>query len=256
MLTQSGAGVGVFLGLFEVCFGAVDGLVVGVGVALEAFNLHDEYAGGGGGADGFDDALGGLVGGGWVGAVDAFDGDAAEVGGLGAVGEGVEGVAGGGGGEGEAVVFDEEEQGEVFAGGFAYGFVEIALLGGAVADGSENDGGGWVVFEGVGDAGGLQDVGTDKGGGTHDVELAVGGEGGHAAAGGVGVGAAEEAVEDGLIGDAAGIGEGAVAVVKVEPVVGLKVGGKEGAGFVSGGGDVEEDFAALGGVGLKLIGIA
>lgn len=194
--------------------------------------MHDEDAGCGGGADGLNDALGGLVGGGWIGSVNVFDGDAAEVGGLGAVREGVEGVAGGGGGEGEAVVFDEEEEGEVFAGGFADGFIKIALLGGAIAYGCEDDGA-WRFFESVGDSSGLKDVGTDKGGGAHDVELAVGGEGGHPATCRVGVGTTEEPIKNGLIGDTAGVGEGAIAIVKMEPVMGLEVGGEEGAGFVS-----------------------
>ncbi len=97
-------------------------------------------------------------------------------------------------------------------------------------------------------ADGLEALGCGRGGRGDDVEFGAGPVGGHLAAAAGGVSSGADSLEEMLFdGGAEGQREGAVAVVGKEPVVrgAERKGGGDEEGFVSGAGDLEEDFLLI-----------
>jgi hypothetical protein len=242
------AGDGVLVGPGGDLVGAaVAGVVVGVGVRLDAVGEGFDDGGAAAGAGAVRGPGDGGVDGRGVVAVDAHTGRAV-AGGL--VGEG----AGGGlFGEGDAdrvlVVLDQEDDGRAAYGRVVDGFVEVALAGGAVADVGEGDGVVAAHAGGVGESGGVQALGGQRGalgGGAVGVRVVAA------------VAVAPEEGQDLHRVDAAGEQGDALAVGGEEPVGGAQ--GEHGrglAGFLAAGGGVDGEAALPGeGGGLPVEGAA
>jgi hypothetical protein len=186
-----------------------------------------------------------------------------------------------GDGDSVAVVLDYDEDGEFEVGSDADGFPELALGGGAFADGDVDD---FVAVEvdgveltvvafallcgfgmlgevegGFGAAYGLEALRGGGGGLRDDVELRAGPVRGHLAAAAGRVGSRADGLEEVFFdGGAEGEREAAVAVVGEEPVVGgaEREGGGDEQGFVASAGDLEKDLLLIFEDDLAVVGTA
>src|SRR5450432_25468 len=183
-----------------------------------------------------------------------------------------------GDGDGVVVVLHADQEREFHEGRGVHGFPELTLAGGAVAEGDVDDfvavegyvlefaivavgfagGVGKVpeVASGFGAAYGLEDLGSSAGGLRNDVEVFEGPVGGHLASTGAGIIGCAYGSEEHFVGRAAqGEAESAVAIVRIEPVVGglESEAGGDAEGFVASPGNLkkdlllalEEDFAVV-----------
>ena len=173
-------------------------------------------------------------------AVDGRGGDVVAAGALGDVADGHLLLAGLG--DRVAVVLAEEDHGQLVDGGEVHGLVEVALRGGALAEVDDRDLVQPSQFRGVGDAGGVRQVGGDHAGAGDDALLGEGPVVGHLASARVGVVGLREEVEHDLLGAHAEHDHHAgVAVVGQHPVdASLEgVGGADLGGLVAGAGHGE-----------------
>ena len=127
------------------------------------------------------------------------------------------------------------------------GLPEFAFAGGTFAGADEDDTvfGGMEEAETFGTADGLGELGAGGGGTGDDVEGGVAPVGGHLATTGTGIGGGTDGLEEHVEGrHAEGEGEGAVAVIRIEPVVtGLAdEAGGDLDGFMAGSADLKVDF--------------
>ena len=145
-------------------------------------------------------------------------------------------------GDGVAVVLAEEDHGQLVDGGEVERLVKVALGGGALAEVDDGDLVQPSQLRGVGDAGGVRQVGGDHAGAGDDALLGEGPVARHLASARVGVvGLGEEAEHDLLGAHAEHDHDARVAVVGQHPVDALleRVGGADLCRLVAGAGDRE-----------------
>ena len=184
-------------------------------------------------------------------------------------------------GDGVAVVFDDEEDGELEIGGGADGFPELAFAGGAIAEGNVDDfvaveidfaelavvarvrlGGFGMLLEvegGFRAANSLEALGRCGRRRGDDVVLGVRPVGRHLAAAAGGVSGSADGLQEMFFDRGAeGEREGAIAVVGEKPVVAgaQREGGSDEESFVAGARDLEEDFLLIFEDDLAVVGAA